>query len=164
MELPRGGAQVRSWGVLQMQVPDFTALSASMLGGNWPSLLLEVFQIPRNFYCQHGRPLDCRSFFSNRRIFHRALAQQWHHWSQATLPLTYSSATDSWSYTEHIIRETVSVFCLWFYYSSKLQRWLPMATGCGKHTLRNISKLLTPYWSSRSQPSNIKMKMSWELT
>lgn len=66
LELPRGGAQVRSQGALQMQVPDFTALSASMLGGKQSPP--GSFQIPRKFYSQHSRPLDCKSFFQQKNI------------------------------------------------------------------------------------------------
>lgn len=121
------------------------------------------FQIPRNFYSQHGRPLDCKSFFSTEKYF-----TEFCHNSNTTevRPLSLSptgSASDTWNYTE-CIRKTVSVFWLWFYFSSKLQGWLPVAIGCGKHTLKNISKPFTPYWNSKSLPSNIKMKMSQELT
>lgn len=64
------------------------------------------FQIPRNFYSQHGRPLDCKSFFSTENYF----TELWH--------------------------------------SSDTTEARPLS--------------LSP--TGKSLPSNIKMKMSWELT
>lgn len=104
------------------------------------------FQIPRNFYSQHGRPLDCKSFFFEQETISQifgivvTLLKPGH--SRCHLQQCYWHLQNC---TEHIIRKTVTAFWLWIYFSSKLQRWLSMATGCGKHTLRNTSELLTPY-------------------